>query len=551
MGLSTTRSPGRGREGAPQGSLPDLMERLDRRTLDILDHRRRTSSIRRRGWLVRRMLLLGDALGLALAFVLSYAVLTVSGRLETDAVVPFAMFAATLPGWTVLAKIYGLYERDEERTDHTTADDLVGVFHLVTVGTWLFFVASQFTDLADPNFQQLITFWVLANIFITLGRVAARGYCRRQLTYLQNTVVLGAGDVGQQVARKLVKRPEYGINLVGFVDAHPRELSPDLSHLTLLGTPIDLPTIVRLFDIERVVIAFSQDSHEDTLALIRTLTDLEVQVDIVPRLFEIVGPSVDIHTVEGLPLVGLPPLRLSRSSLMLKRSLDVTVAVLGLLMLLPIFAVIAAAIKFDSRGPVFYRGERIGRNGKRFKLLKFRTMALEFCRGENYGGDEAEAKFQRLMEDPAVRDEFHRTHKLSTDPRVTRVGAFLRRTSLDELPQLLNVIRGDIAVVGPRPITADEHALLSRDREEQVVQLHGPSSGGEIAPSGYQVAGYWEVEDLRPGITGYWQITGRSDIGYDERVRLDMAYVKSWSLKLDLMILSKTLRALTSSRGAY
>jgi lipopolysaccharide/colanic/teichoic acid biosynthesis glycosyltransferase len=551
MGASSTRTRDAARHNGLPGTVPDLMERLDERTLEILDHRRRTSSIRRRGWLVRRMLLLGDALGLALAFVLSYAVLTVSGRLETAAVVPFAMFAATLPGWTVLAKIYGLYERDEERTDHTTADDLVGVFHLVTVGTWLFFVASQFTDLADPNFQQLITFWVLAIVFITLGRVAARGYCRRQLTYLQNTVVVGAGDVGQEVARKLMKRPEYGINLVGFVDADPRDMSPDLNHLTMLGRPADLPAIVRLFDIERVVVAFTQDSYVDELALIRTLTDLEVQVDIVPRLFEIVGPSVDIHTVEGLPLVGLPPLRLSRSSLMLKRSMDVTVAALGLLLLLPVFAAIAVAIRFDSRGPVFYRGERIGRNGRRFRLLKFRTMRIEHCRGDSYGGDRAEAEFERLMDDPAVREEFHRTHKLSADPRVTRVGAFLRRTSLDELPQLLNVIGGDIAVVGPRPITVDEHELLRGNREENVVHLRGDESPDDVVPSGYQVAGYWEVEDLRPGITGYWQITGRSDIGYDERVRLDMAYVKSWSLKLDLMILSKTLRALTSSRGAY
>jgi lipopolysaccharide/colanic/teichoic acid biosynthesis glycosyltransferase len=295
---------------------------------------------------------------------------------------------------------------------------------------------------------------------------------------------------------------------------------------------------VRLFDIERVVIAFSRESHQDTLALIRTLTDLEVQVDIVPRLFEIVGPSVDVHTVEGLPLIGLPPLRLSRSSLMLKRSMDVAGAALGLILLAPVIAAVAIAVKFDSRGPVFYRGERIGRNRQRFTLLKFRTMVTD-----------ADSQLDALMEDPEVRAEFERSHKLPEDPRITRVGAFLRRTSLDEVPQLFNVLKGDIALVGPRPITTREYDLIHDAAAEDLSFLR--TDPDEATPSGYQVAGYWEVDDLLPGITGYWQITGRSDIGYEERVRLDMAYVKSWSLKLDLKILAKTVRALTSSRGAY
>jgi lipopolysaccharide/colanic/teichoic acid biosynthesis glycosyltransferase len=425
------------------------------------------------------------------------------------------------------------------------------VFHLVTVGTWLFLALARLGGAKSPTVLQSVGFWAFAIFFVCVARVSARAVCRRQIAYLQNTVVLGAGEVGQMVARKLRKHPEYGINLVGFVDAEPTPMAPDLEGLSILGLPEDLPSIVRIFDIERVVIAFSQEEHEDTLALVRKLTDYEVQVDIVPRLFEVVGPNVDIHTVEGLPLVGLPPLRLSRSSLMLKRSIDIFASVVGLLLLTPLIAAIALAIKIDSPGPIFYRGERVGRNSRRFRLFKFRTMKLEYCRGDRYGGQSAEKEFERMLGDPLLREEFETTHKVGADPRVTRLGAFLRRSSLDELPQLLNVLTGDLSLVGPRPITSDEYDLLVGKRDSGGIAARLFARENEAVPAAYPLSGYWELEDLRPGITGYWQVTGRSAIGYDERVRLDLAYVKSWSLKLDSAILAKTLRTLISSRGAY
>ena len=173
---------------------------------------------------------------------------------------------------------------------------------------------------------KLALFWALAIALITLGRAAARTFCRTRITYLQNAVIVGAGEVGQLIGRKLLQHPEYGINLVGFVDAEPKERRPDLEHLTLLGPPERLATIIRLFDVERVLIAFSNESHDATLELIRSLKDLDVQIDIVPRLFDIVGTEIGIHTVEGLPLLGLRPLRLSASSQMLKRGMDVCLA---------------------------------------------------------------------------------------------------------------------------------------------------------------------------------------------------------------------------------
>src|SRR5438093_7589332 len=166
----------------------------------------------------------------------------------------------------------------------------------------------------------MIVVWALAIVLILAARSLARWYCRRSTAYIQNTIIVGAGDVGQLVARKLLKHPEYGINLVGFLDANPKERREDLEHLTLLGTPERLPAVVRLLDIERVIVAFSGDSHEQTLDLIRSMKDLEVQVDIVPRFFELVGPGVGIHTIEGLPLIGLAPPHLSPSSRFLKRS---------------------------------------------------------------------------------------------------------------------------------------------------------------------------------------------------------------------------------------
>ena len=287
------------------------------------------------------------------------------------------VFFATLPLWVLMAKIYGLYEHDEERTDHSTVDEIVGIFHLVTVGAWFTFAVTWFTPWVKPDFTKLTVFWLLAIAGISLGREAARSVARRRLAYLQNAVIVGAGDVGQLIGRKLLQHPEYGINLVGFVDAEPKERRADLEHLTLLGPPERLATIVEVFDVERVLIAFSNASHEEMLELIRSLKDLDVQIDLVPRLFDVVTPSVGIHTVEGLPLIGLRPLRLSHSSRFLKRALDLIGSIAALVVLAPLFALTALAIKLESPGPVFFRQVRMGAGDRTFRIYKFRTMCSD------------------------------------------------------------------------------------------------------------------------------------------------------------------------------
>jgi exopolysaccharide biosynthesis polyprenyl glycosylphosphotransferase len=509
-------------------AVEQLYDALDERTLEILELRRRRPIARRRGWLVRRALLVADIAGLSLAFVLAQEIYAAQAHNpgSFSQATEFVGFVLSLPFWVIATKLYGLYDRDEERTDHSSVDDFSRVFHLITVCTFLLYAVSLLTRWFNPEFSKLLLFWVLA-IFGTVSlRVAARAYCRRQIHYLQNAIIVGAGEVGQSIALKLLNHHEYGINLVGFVDANPKERNEGLRHLSVLGDTQDLPVLVRLLDVERVIFAFSGDTHEESLEAVHQLSTCDVQIDVVPRFFDGLGPSVRLHTVEGVPLVSMPPRRLSWSSLVIKRSLDVFLSLVGLVVLAPAFVVVAGLIKWDSKGPVFYRHERVGRGRQSFGLFKFRTMYLEACRGDAYGGAAAEQAFAQLISDPQRRAEFHLNYKFQDDPRATRVGRVLRKTSIDELPQLLNVLIGNLSLVGPRALT-----------DEELEQYYGASADALLA--------------IRPGITGYWQINGRSRLEYEDRVRLDLAYIGGWSLGLDLTILAKTARTIFARSGAY
>ncbi|MHB8643447.1 MAG: sugar transferase [Gaiellaceae bacterium] len=486
----------------------ELNASIGERTFEILERRRKTAIIRRRGWLVRRALLLADVLGLATAFLLAELIFPphTASLAAQPARLEYAAFLMTIPAWIVMAKLYRLYEHDEERTDHSTIDDVLSVFHLVTVGTWLVFTLAWLTHIVQPPFSKLIFFWATAIALVSLARALSRTWCRRQLTYLQNTLIVGEGEVGQLIARKYLHHPEYGINLVGFVDANPRERGADLAAIANLGPPYRIPGLVRTFDIERVVIAFSEESHEETLDLIRALKDLDVQIDIVPRLFEVVGSSVEIHTVEGVPLVGLPRLSLSRSSALLKRGMDVVISALLLFFLLPLFAIVAWRIRRGSDGPVFFRQLRMGEGEKPFAIYKFRTMVAD--------AEERKSLVAHLNKH-LVSGGDPRMFKIENDPRITRFGAFLRRYCIDELPQLWNVLKGEMSLVGPRPLILDE---------DQYVDTWGR-----------------QRLNLRPGVTGPWQVLGGTDIPFAEMVKLDYLYVTSWSLAGDLALILRTI----------
>jgi exopolysaccharide biosynthesis polyprenyl glycosylphosphotransferase len=329
------------------------------------------------------------------------------------------------------------------------------------------------------------------------------------VSYLQNTVIVGTGRVGQLLARKLLQHPEYGINLVGFVDADPKPLSPELSHLPVLGDRKSLVAVVALLDVERVILAFTRGTAGGHVELVRSLAEHDVQIDLVPRFYELISPSVDMHTVEGLTLVGLRPMKLARSSKALKRAMDVAVSALAIVLLIPLFVVIAVWIELDSPGPVFFRQVRVGRGGRKFRIWKFRTMSAD--------ADERKLEVAHLNKHLRPGGD-PRMFKIEHDPRVTGVGDVLRRFSLDELPQLLNVVKGDMSLVGPRPLILEEDAHLVEWARRRL--------------------------DLKPGLTGLWQVLGRQEIGFEEMVRLDYLYVTSWSLLGDIKLALKTLPAL-------
>jgi hypothetical protein len=361
--------------GGPAGFVRGL---VDERTLEILERRRRgIGAFVDRGWLVHRSLLVADIFGLSLTF--SVVQLAISSAPQADrysSLVEVGFFVATLPLWVVVAKLYGLYDRDEDRADNTTADDLTGVLHVLTLGTWLVFAIASVSHLASPQTSKFLMFWGLAIVFVTLARAGARAFCRRQAAYIQNTLLVGAGEVGQLVDAKLLQHPEFGINVVGFIDSAPKEPRDDIAHIPILGTLDDMPSLIKEFDIERVIIAFSSDTHEETLQLMRMLKEFDgLRVDVVPRLFELVPPSADIHMLEGVPLSGLPRPGLSRSSMLLKRALDLVIAGTALLLLGPALLVIALLVKLDSPGPVLFRQLRTGKEEKRFVIFKFRTRA--------------------------------------------------------------------------------------------------------------------------------------------------------------------------------
>jgi exopolysaccharide biosynthesis polyprenyl glycosylphosphotransferase len=275
--------------------------------------------------------------------------------------------------------------------------------------------------------------------------------------------------------------------------------------------------------VERVIVA-APNYHRHAGSLVRDLSRAGITVDVALEVSEVLGPETLVHTIEGLPLLSLPGAAEARSLGWTKRCLDVALAVAVMLLFAPLAAITAIAVVLDSPGPVIYRHRRVGINGRPIDVLKFRTMHRQYCTGVRYGGDTAEQELRRLIDDPERAKEFEDSQKFCDDPRVTRIGRFLRRTSLDELPQVLNVLVGDLSLVGPRPITTEELTRYGMDADALL--------------------------SVRPGVTGYWQINGRSSLDYDERIRLDLAYVSGWSLRLDLEILAKTVRVVLARGGA-
>lgn len=466
---------------------------------------------RDRGWLMRRMLLGADLVSIIGAVLLAHFVFGSPAPGATYLIFLLALAGAFV--FVIGAKLFGLYDFDAAGPAHSTVDELVRIFVLATVEL---FLVAQIAVANGNDFPQITVLWLLAIGSISSFRALARGVGRRRHAYLQRAVIVGAGEIGQIVARKIMQHPEYGIQLLGFVDADPRDRREALQDVPILGSPRDLRAIVASRGVERVFVAFSGDPHDQMIDVVRSLHDAPVHIDIVPRLFDIVGPRAVIHSLEGLPLVGLPVPRLSRSSALLKRTFDLLVAGIGLLILAPLFAIVAAAIKLDSKGPVFFRQVRIGSHNRPFTIFKFRTMVAN--------AEELKQDFAHLNKH-LLNGGDPRMFKIAADPRCTRVGRLLRRFSIDELPQLLNVLRGQMTVVGPRPLIPEEHVHVQGWAERRL--------------------------RLKPGVTGLWQVLGRDDIPFEEMITLDYLYVVGWSLLGDVKLTLQTVPVLFRRRVVH
>jgi exopolysaccharide biosynthesis polyprenyl glycosylphosphotransferase len=453
-------------------------------------------------WVVPAMLAVADIAAFFVAFAGPLIVIGPSGQHGALAVLGVCL----LPIWLLGMRVAGLYDRDNRLIHHSTIDEISDLGRVAALCTFIVLVATSLMEPAVARVGAALVFWVMAMVALVVFRAIARYPIYHDPRFRQNTVIVGAGSVGQLLGIRILQNPECRLNLLGFVDRMPKERRPDLDDLTVLGGTDDLSHLVADLGVDRVIVAFSNDSSEETTEVIRLLHDSRVTVDIVPRLFDVIPPGATSHALAGIPLISVPGLRLSFSVRLVKRTFDLVVSIALLVMLVPAFAIIAVLSKRDSRGPVFFKQLRMGANDKPFFILKFRTMAID--------ADTRKQEIAHLNRHARPGGDA-RMFKVVNDPRVTSFGRFLRRYSLDELPQLINVVRGEMSMVGPRPLILDEDTYVTEWGRTRLA--------------------------LKPGITGLWQISGRNEIPFEEMVKLDYLYVTSWSLGNDCRLMLKTL----------
>lgn len=455
--------------------------------------------------LVAHTLASADIVGLLFAYATAA---TFDARLATRWSVP--LLAVAISVWIFATHVCGLHDRDDRRPGHSTLDELVPLAQLLTAGTWCAVVLAWLAGRPDV-IKGAVIFWVSSVALVPLARSLARTALYRGHDFSQRTVIVGAGDIGQLVARKLTQHPELGLRVVGFVDAEPRPIRKELIDVPVLGVPDDLGRILADCHADRLVVAFSREHPEQLAEMAHAAHCLGVHIDVVPRLFDAVGPAGDVNHIEGFPLVSIYRNAQSRPARWMKRAIDLAVAAVVLLLTLPLFAWIAWRIKRDSPGPVFFRQVRLGAGQRNFTLLKFRTMGVNT-------DDTLHREYVRQIMNPGASPTSNGLYKLDRRAEVTPFGAWLRRSSLDELPQLINVLRGDMSLVGPRPCLAYETELFEPHHFDRF-----------LVPA---------------GMTGLWQVTARARATLAEALDLDAAYARSWSLRLDLSLLIRTPLAL-------
>jgi exopolysaccharide biosynthesis polyprenyl glycosylphosphotransferase len=452
-----------------------------------------------------------DACTIAAAFSLAYLLRfywEVIPATDTPPAQPyFAILPVLIPAWVVVFAAYGLYR---ERLQGFF-DEALRVTSAVSVGLMTLLAGSFFYRQFSYSRMWILLAWALSIILVLVSRGIMRAVhraLRARGVDIRRLLIVGTGPEARDLARVLRGHPELGQRPVAFVDGGSAR---ECEGLPIVGPPDDVLAAVRRVSAHRVIIALSAEGRETTLQVAAACQEAGVPFGIVPDLYTLIASGADVELVDRLPLLTLRSSPLTGWGRRLKDTLDVVGAVVGLLLTLPLWAAIAAVIATGTPGPIFYRQKRIGKAGVPFYAWKFRTMVR--------GAD------THLTHDALLRARFSTSFKLPDDPRVTRIGRWLRRTSLDELPQLLNVLKGEMSLVGPRPIVEDE------------LRKYGP----------------WERRLLcmKPGLTGLWQVLRHHRPDYAQRVSLDMYYIDHWSVGLDLKILLRTLPSVIAGRGAY
>ncbi|MER3400928.1 MAG: sugar transferase [Thermoflexus sp.] len=457
-------------------------------------------------------------MALAIAFILSYGI-----RFETRLPIFYQpespplryyvlLMAGLIPIWLLLFAAHRLYAPDH--LFHGTSE-YMQVIQAASMGM----VATIVFSFMEPALV-VARGWLLLSWLLAIATVSAGRFLSRRLVYalrargrlLVPALLIGADEEARMVAAQLRSSPISGMRLIGVLDPHHPPGSEVMPGLPVLGTLEDLPRYIEQLGVREVIVSASALPREALVELFRTFAfHPQVTLRLSSGLYELLATGTEVLEVMGVPLLYWRRLRLSPLERALKRTMDLVLAAAALIALAPVLLAIAVAVKLDSPGPVFYRRRVVGLGGRLFDAFKFRTMVVN-----------AEAL---LQQDPRLREAFEQNFKLREDPRVTRVGRFLRRWSLDELPQLFNVLRGEMSLVGPRMLTPEEISRYGR----------------------------WALNLLavQPGITGLWQVSGRADLPYSERVRLDLFYIRNYSLWLDLAILLQTIPAVLRQRGAY
>jgi len=421
-------------------------------------------------------------------------------------------FVLLTPFWLAALWAFGLYREPGRSIGGMNLSESLGGLTALTAASWLMLIVMVFVEGPSTPVATLIAFWMLAVVLLPVARWLSRVTVWSLQAFQERVLIIGAGEVGHILAAKIGKHAEYRMKLVGFLDdGEPRRNGNGGVHVPVIGAFDDLDRVVAEQQVDRVIVAFSRARHNDFLRVVRACDDSGVRVNIVPRLFEVVSSRAVVDDVEGIPLLDVAHVELSRFNMAVKRVFDLILGGVLCVLLLPLIALVAVVVKLDSRGPVFYSQERMGRGGTSFSMFKFRSM---------YDGAD------KLRADLAAQNDYDGPmFKIHDDPRVTRIGARLRRWSLDEIPQILNVMKGEMSLVGPRPLWVEEAKQCRGWTQKRL--------------------------DITPGITGLWQVLGRSDIPFDEMVKLDYMYVTSWSLSWDIKLLMQTLPAVLKKRGAY